>query len=31
LKDERGRAIKPKKVTATADSVAGLLGLEKNK
>jgi threonine synthase len=31
LKDERGRAIKPKKVAATADSVAGLLGLERNK
>jgi threonine synthase len=31
LKDERGRQIKPKKVAATADSVAGVLGLEKNK
>lgn len=31
LKDERGRAIRPKKVGATADSVAGLLGLERNK
>jgi threonine synthase len=31
LKDERGRQIKPKKVSATADSVAGVLGLEKNK
>lgn len=31
LKDDRGRQIKPKKVAATADSVAGVLGLEKNK
>jgi len=31
LKDERGRAIKPKKVTATADAVAGILGLERVK
>ncbi len=31
LKDDRGRAIKPKKVAATADSVAGLLGLARNK
>ena len=31
LKDERGRSIKPKKVAASADSVAGVLGLEKNK
>ena len=31
LKDERGRAIKPKKVAATADAVAGILGLERVK
>jgi len=31
LKDERGKAIKPKKVSATADSVADTLGLERNK
>jgi threonine synthase len=31
LKDERGRQIKPKKVAATAQSVAELLGLERNK
>jgi threonine synthase len=31
LKDDKGRAIKPKKVAPTADSVAGLLGLERNK
>ncbi len=31
LKDDRGRAIKPKKVAATADSVAGVLGLGRNK
>jgi threonine synthase len=31
LKDERGRQIRPKKVAAIADSVAGLIGLEKNR
>lgn len=31
LKDERGRQIKPKKVTATAAAVADILGLERNK
>jgi threonine synthase len=31
LKDERGRQIKPKKVTATASAVADILGLERNK
>ncbi|MCF8529440.1 MAG: threonine synthase [Aquiluna sp.] len=31
LKDEAGRSIKPKKVAAVADSVAGILGLERNK
>lgn len=31
LKDDRGRQIKPKKVSATADAVAGILGLERNK
>ena len=31
LKDERGRRIKPKKVSPTAASVAELLGLERNK
>lgn len=31
LKDERGRQIKPKKVTATASAVAEILGLERNK
>ena len=31
LKDERGKAIKPKKVSATVDSVAGTLSLERNK
>lgn len=31
LKDESGRAIKPKKVAAQATSVASLLGLERNK
>mgnify|MGYP001133414526 FL=1 len=31
LKDERGKAIKPKKVSATAGSVADTLGLERNK
>jgi threonine synthase len=31
LKDEKGKSIKPKKVAALADSVAGVLGLEKNK
>jgi threonine synthase len=31
LKDDRGRQIKPKKVAATAASVADVLGLERNK
>lgn len=31
LKDEGGRAIKPKKVAAQAAAVAGMLGLERNK
>jgi threonine synthase len=31
LKDERGRQIRPKKVSASADSVAGVIGLEKNR
>jgi threonine synthase len=31
LRNEQGRQIKPKRVSATADSVAGVLGLEKNK
>jgi len=31
LKNERGRLIKPKKVGATADAVAGILGLEQKK
>jgi len=31
FKDERGRSIKPKKVEATADAVAGILGLEREK
>jgi threonine synthase len=31
LKDENGRKIKPQKVSATATSVAEVLGLERNK
>jgi threonine synthase len=31
LKDENGRAIKPKKVAAQASAVAGVLGLERNR